>query len=167
MTKPLNKELIFDVKKYHSQGLSDGKISKILGKPQSQVHYYRLYVLKLPAHQPRRFYNDDETRLKGYILRGVKFSAKRRGIPFDLKIDDIIIVDKCPLLGVDLIYKDFSPNKTDFNNLNYATVDRKDSTKGYTKDNIWIISRLANNMKNCATPDQLKTFCENMTKNMI
>jgi hypothetical protein len=38
------------------------------------------------------------------------------------------------------------------------SIDRKDNTKGYTKDNVWVISQLANQMKSNATPEQLRAF---------
>jgi hypothetical protein len=46
---------------------------------------------------------------------------------------------------------DFSPS-----------IDRIDSTKGYIKDNIQVLSFLGNRMKNSATPDQLLTFAKNI-----
>jgi hypothetical protein len=38
------------------------------------------------------------------------------------------------------------------------SLDRVDNSKGYTKDNVWVISQLANKMKNNASLDQLRCF---------
>lgn len=166
MAKAKNEYLMNEIKKYYVQGLSDGKIARILGTRVNVVHYYRYHVMQLAAHQTKRVYSDEETKLRGYILRGIKSSAKRRGLEFNLSIDDIVLVERCPLLGVELTYKNFM-GKSDSNSQNFATVDRIDSSKGYVKGNIWIISRLANNMKSDSTAEQLKTFSENVLKNMI
>ena len=156
---------MIQVKQLHDSGLSDGKIAKQLGRRVNEIHYYRYYVLKLPAHQIKRVYSDHESKLKGYIIRSIKSSAKRRGIYFDLKPEDLVLNVNCPLLGFKLDYKNFQGGSV-FNSKNYATVDRIDSSKGYVKGNVWIISRLANNMKSCATFEELKLFSINI-QNMI
>lgn len=45
--------------------------------------------------------------------------------------------------------------------------DRIDNTKGYTKDNVQVISHLANQMKASATRDQLQVFCKRMLESLV
>jgi hypothetical protein len=47
---------------------------------------------------------------------------------------------------------------------NAPSVDRINSTKGYTKDNIWIISHRANQLKNDATLAEMKLMVENLNQ---
>jgi hypothetical protein len=86
-----------------------------------------------------------------------KESAKMRGREFNIEISDIVIPKKCPYLEIDLDF--FSHNSPE-----YYSIDRIDSSKGYVKGNIQIISRLANTMKNNATKEQLITFANNILK---
>lgn len=74
--------------------------------------------------------------------------AKKLGIPFDLEEGDIVIPDCCPILGVPF----FSPGRYT------PTVDRKVPSLGYTKGNVWVVTKLANVMKNDASPDELARF---------
>jgi len=91
-----------------------------------------------------------------------KENAKQHGKDFNLTVEDILIPEECPYLGVKL--------ETNFNKYNYThshnyySIDRIDSSKGYVKGNIQIISRLANTMKNNATSEQLVTFAKNILK---
>lgn len=149
------------IKILHSQGMNDSQISRELGVRGSKINYYRFRVLKLETFRPRREYDSNDQKLKGYIIRNVKSSARIRGLAFNLDISDIQLVDRCPLLDIELSYKSFL-EPTDHNRLSQATVDRIDSSKGYVKGNIWIISRLANNMKSCASQQQLITFSRNI-----
>jgi uncharacterized protein (DUF2132 family) len=82
--------------------------------------------------------------------------AQKNNIEFSIKKEDIIIPEKCPLLEVEFIMgrgKDY---------MYTPTIDRIDRSKGYTKDNICIISMLANSMKNAASPQELLTFSKNI-----
>ena len=161
MARKKNYELMDKITKLHSEGCTDGKIAIMLGTPINTVYHYRSKVLKLKATREKKTYLTEDERLKGYILRNIKSSAKRRGLEFNLSMEDLVLPEKCPILEIPLTYKNFI-NENESNSLEFATVDRYDNSKGYVKGNVWILSRLANNMKNCATPDQLKLFCENI-----
>lgn len=87
----------------------------------------------------------------------LKASAKSRDIPFDLKptdIDDIGIPITCPVLGITLAFNRGKPLP------NSISFDRIDSSKGYTRDNLVIISHRANSLKSNATLDEMKRLVE-------
>jgi hypothetical protein len=78
-----------------------------------------------------------------------KHRAKVKRIPFDLTIDDLELPDKCPILGLRLQF-----NTVEADDNSYS-LDRIDNSKGYTKDNVQIISLKANILKSSGTLDQL------------
>jgi len=93
-------------------------------------------------------------------LNAHKNKNKRQGESFfNISVEDIIIPKYCPYLGVELI-----TDKDKCNHPNYYTIDRIDSSKGYVKGNIQIISFHSNTMKNNATIDELITFSHNVIK---
>lgn len=84
-----------------------------------------------------------------------KQRASLAGLDFTIRVEDIKIPKICPLLGVP-ITNIFGKGRQQTN----ASLDRKDSSKGYTPDNIWVISDLANRMKQDATIEQLLSFAK-------
>ena len=60
----------------------------------------------------------------------------------------------CPILRIELDWKAKGNGGQD----NSPSLDRIDSTKGYVKGNVMIMSTLANRMKQNATPEQLNQF---------
>ena len=113
-------------------------------------------LLKTPIGDSRRKRAKDPIRYRLYL---VKSRCKKLGIEFDLEPSDIIIPKKCPVLGVKLIrYSNRGRGNKDRDKL--WSIDRFDSSKGYTKDNIWIISQRANIIKNDATLPELETLVE-------
>lgn len=121
----------------------------------------RIYEIKdffdLPSKLPENVYTSKYDRIRGYIIRNSKYMAKRRNIYFDLKYTDFELPKYCPILGVELEYG----SNTDGNSPYHATLDRIDNSKGYVKDNVMVISRLANAMKNAASFEQLEQFITN------
>jgi len=95
------------------------------------------------------------------ILDGVRKSAKKRNLTFNLKAKDMkpLITKRCPILNIkyELNKKDLSwgSEKGQNNWANSISVDRIDNTKGYIPGNIILVSTLANSIKNQATPDQI------------
>lgn len=57
------------------------------------------------------------------------------GLPFDLKISDMVLPTVCPLLGITL-NTDFAPGSS----VGYAVVDMLDSAKGFLRGNVRVIS---------------------------
>ncbi|MBE0470604.1 MAG: hypothetical protein IBX55_13985 [Methyloprofundus sp.] len=86
-----------------------------------------------------------------WILKAKQANAKARGIEFSLQQKDIVIPDKCPVLGIPLKK---SISKGDAGNS--PSIDRVDPSKGYTPDNIRIISHRANRKKQDCTVEELR-----------
>jgi hypothetical protein len=80
--------------------------------------------------------------------------AKKFNMDFDIKTAFLISIapEKCPVFGFDLIYGPGTKGKF------AASIDRIDSTKGYTKNNVQIISYLANLMKSNASKSEMVLF---------
>ena len=92
-------------------------------------------------------------------LNSCKQNARKRGIEFNLKRGDVSWVDTCPLLGISLNYKAGEDSYD-----NSPSVDRIDESKGYVKDNVWVISNKANRMKNDGNSAELVMFAKNILK---
>lgn len=86
-------------------------------------------------------------------VRDARRRAKAKNIYFELTEQDIKAVwpedDLCPALNIPLVVSQGEIAD------NSPSLDRIDINKGYTKDNIQIVSMLANQIMSCATPDQV------------
>ena len=147
---------------YHDMGMNDSDIATLVNRRKNLVSHYRDKILNLEPRWVRRNYKTVEDKIRGYMIRNIKFSANRRGIEFNLKYSDIELPTHCPLLGLKLKYKEFALKASDFNNDSWATLDRLDNSIGYVAGNVWVVSRLANSMKNSASLEQLEIFCNSM-----
>lgn len=90
--------------------------------------------------------------VKGRLFQAAKKRAKSFGREFNLSIEDIHVPDKCPVLGITLEKNIFKERiKFQSANDNSPSLDRIDSSKGYTKENIQVLSYRANSIKNDGT----------------
>lgn len=116
---------------------------------------YQKYYTAVSVGAKKYLANNQNIRL----FNSCKANAKRKNIEFSIVLEDIVIPDRCIFLDVPL------SNISGEGRVRYnASIDRVDSTKGYTKDNIQIISDLANRMKQNATPQELLSFSRNVQK---
>lgn len=133
-----------------------------------QREIYDLVMNQLDVHIKdiiHNYINDAnlETKQK-YLYEKLKVrkyhpSFKKNGKHINIKPEDIIVNEYCPFLGVKIDYRTM-PTNTFVNNSH--SLDRIVNCKSYVTGNVWVISRLANMMKNEATDEQLKTFCKNV-----
>jgi hypothetical protein len=89
------------------------------------------------------------------ILNRARSSAKQRGLEFNLDLSDIAIPTVCPLLMSPIVLGDYDYS---------PSIDRINNDLGYIKGNIWIISTLANRMKNTATLSELQAFADSIVR---
>lgn len=76
------------------------------------------------------------------IFNRARSRSVKKGVPFSLTMEDIVVPEVCPVFGV--------PFDDDH------SIDRMEPHKGYTSDNVNIISLRANTVKGNATPEELE-----------
>ncbi len=101
-----------------------------------------------------------------YLWLNAKRRAEAKGLDFDIEISDIIIPEICPVLGIPMIGSSGEYAREDYNpkQLSSPSIDRIDSSKGYIKGNIAIISNRANALKSNASLEEIKKLYEWMLK---
>ena len=95
------------------------------------------------------------------LIYAFKKRAKRHKVPFDLTITDIKNLLKnsgkvCPVLGVKMKITELHSNNSDLS----PSFDRIYPKKGYTKDNIIVISNKANRIKTDATVNEIRKVAD-------
>lgn len=92
-------------------------------------------------------------------LKGTKRRSKIKDTYNDLDLEYLMYLwnkqeGKCALTGLQMTYK-FYEGRVNTN----VSVDRIDSSKGYTRDNIQLVCMAANQMKNDLSMDELLFMC--------
>lgn len=86
------------------------------------------------------------------MLEHVRKTSHAKGIPFNLTLDDIVIPDVCPVLGIKITNNLGKGKASD----DSPSIDRMIPELGYTKGNVHIISNKANTVKLHATIDDIE-----------
>ncbi len=87
------------------------------------------------------------------LYNHLKSSAKKRNIEFTLTMVDMYELSfplVCPIIGIPIY---FNRGKATDDSI---SIDRIESDKGYSIDNIIVISNRANRIKNNGTPEELE-----------
>ncbi len=138
-------------KRYHEQQKNDPEYvarRREYGRKWRQSH-------KKEALDARKQYYKDNPEY-GW-LDSTKSRARRLKVPFNLTVEYIkaIYTDTCPVLGISLTRTIGGPS-TD----NSPTLDRIIPHLGYVEGNVMVISKLANQIKSSATPEQVQRVAD-------
>lgn len=131
----------------------DGRECKKCGtwKPRLEFHAHALCKggINTVCKECRKTVSKKQWENKTYIQKiydRAKTRATRKRREFNIDLEDIVIPELCPVFDVPLVEDtEYAPS-----------IDRIDSSKGYVKGNIQIISRRANLLKNNATVEELE-----------
>ena len=83
------------------------------------------------------------------LFESAQRRAKECSREFSITLEDIVIPEFCPYLGI---------------KMDKPSLDRIDTSKGYIPGNVQVISFKANTMKSNASINELITFAENILK---
>ena len=142
---------------------------KIQNSPERLARRNELRRLKRENDEYRlaRNLKDAETRhnnedsIKKALVRAAKARAKKKGIPFDITIEDFTLPEKCPLLEIPLTVGYGSSQENSY------SLDKIIPELGYVKGNVWVISNKANAIKNNASLEELQLLVNNLEKHWI
>jgi hypothetical protein len=107
------------------------------------------------------YYEANKENKEKRMLSRAKGRAKRKNLPFNLEVEDVVIPAVCPVLGINLestisakgIPQDTSPS-----------LDRIIPELGYVKGNVRVISLRANLLKSNATFEEALLIAEDARK---
>jgi hypothetical protein len=99
-----------------------------------------------------------DVKVKDYhrivLLNNIRTKCRCNNIPFNLTLDDIVIPETCPVLGIPL------QRGEGYRSDNSPSLDRINPTGGYVKGNVLIVSMRVNTMKNNGTWQELLKIAE-------
>lgn len=140
-----------DTKEYRKQYYQQNR-DKLLAKQKK-------YAAANKDSEKERASRWRRTKVNKNLWTEARKRAVKRGLDFDLVPEDIVLPTHCPYLGIAL-----QVNQGTGFQVNSYSLDRIDNTKGYTKDNIEVISYLANSMKRNATKEELVAFAKEILR---
>ena len=91
------------------------------------------------------------------MLADARRRARQNGLEFSISLSDVEWGDICPIFGCELTYVAIGERCAVS-----ASLDRIDPARGYTPDNVWVISWRANRIKADATLGELEIHVEGL-----
>jgi hypothetical protein len=113
------------------------------------------------AHKQQAINQDPVLYRCTRMLYSARERAAKHNREFNLTLQCLLVLAKeplCPISQRPFVWRSFicEANKKTKAHPDSPSLDRIDSSRGYTPDNIWIISYRMNTIKNDATPEELK-----------
>lgn len=145
-----------------------GHISERYVCGKTCIRCKRIYMDKHPEYRSERNYARENAQvykkmrqnIPYYLLKSAKYRAKVNNIEINLTTEDIIIPQRCPILGIEMMVNDNKPADNSF------SLDRIDYSKGYIKGNVEVISHRANALKRNGSLTEFRMILEYMRNNI-
>jgi hypothetical protein len=98
--------------------------------------------------------------IQGKMFYSAMTRAKARGIPFSITIGDVVVPDRCPVLGIEI-----APNPEGLKMWDHSpTLDKIIPGLGYVPGNIAVISWRANRIKGQGTLEEIEAIVRYIKK---
>lgn len=123
-----------------------------MSKGQSKKDWYHKNIEHVKNYNRRSRIDFPER----YLYRKAKNNAQQSNREFGICVEDIVIPAQCPVLSIPIAVEGHIDNS--------PSLDRFDSSRGYVKDNINVMSWRANRLKGGATLEELKQIVTWMEK---
>lgn len=124
---------------------------------QKNKKYYQNLNKEFFDNNPEYHKKWNRRKPENRLLMNARKRARERGLEFNLELSDINIPTNCPILKVPMVIG--TPTA--------PSIDRIDSSKGYIKGNIKIISKRANTIKSDGTIEEHKAIIEYMIEHLL
>jgi hypothetical protein len=118
---------------------------------------YKTWLVTSREHRSARLKTWRAENLERVLYRSAKERAVKWGLPFTIKLSDIMIPKRCPVFGLRLMH---GIGKGRGLKLNSPTLDRINSAKGYVPGNVAVISWRANLIKSVGTAKEHRRIAE-------
>jgi len=122
-------------------------------EPQSRREYAASYYARHPEACAAAAKKWKKRNPLNRLLISARGRAKRKGLPFDITIDDLTLPEFCPVLGIRL-------SKNGARSGASPSIDRIQNELGYVRGNVLIISWRANSLKGNATAAELRALAD-------
>jgi hypothetical protein len=127
--------------------------------PEKNLQINRDCLIKHREQRNAKANNKYHTNPALRLWESAKSRSKKRNLPFDISVEDIVVPDVCPAIGIPIL---LGQGKICDNS---PSLDRIIPERGYIKGNVVVVSVLANAMKRNATIAQMRSlliFYENL-----
>jgi hypothetical protein len=134
--------------------MSEYKKNYYIKNKEKILEYSRVRRLQESEHINDLRKNRHRRNPSKELYRAAKRRAKEKSLEFSIILEDVVVSENCPILGIPLMVGDDKIHDSS------PSLDRIDNSKGYIKGNVQVISNLANRMKNSASNDLLIKFAK-------
>lgn len=142
---------------------SRGSVNNSVNKAANQARWKKKDRLEHPEKYKRlakeSYARDRINNPEALLLRAAKHRAKEKNKEFTIDLFDIVIPERCPVLGIELM-----PATGKGPRGNSPSLDRIDSRLGYIKGNVRVISHRANALRNNGTAEEMELVLKDMKK---